>query len=96
MRLKYREFAPPPTSKETSRHASRHVRDTRAVIYVGIAGIPGAWGTRNFTYLARGPWDVLSGGHVVIDMHYSTGKVYHGPFFCKLIVRITKHIITIS
>ena len=29
-------------------------------------------------------------------MHYSTGKVYHGPFFCKLIVRITKHIITFS
>ena len=34
-------FSPPPTSKETacyrSRHASRHVRDARAVMHVGIA-----------------------------------------------------------
>ena len=63
------KFSPPPTSKETaskgSRHASRHVRDTRAVMHVGIAnprwpgnvpGIPGACATRNFTYLVRGPW----------------------------------------
>ena len=61
-------FSPPPTSKETaskrSRHASRHVRGTRAVMHVGIAnprggedvpGIPGACVTRNFMHLARGP-----------------------------------------
>ena len=34
-------FSPPPTSKETAgyryRHASRHVRDARAVMHVGIA-----------------------------------------------------------
>ena len=61
-------FPSPPISKETasqrSRHASRHVRLARAVMYVGIAyphwgenvpGIPGACATRNFTYLVRGP-----------------------------------------
>ena len=35
------KFSPPPTSKNTdskrSRHASRHVRDARAVMHVGIA-----------------------------------------------------------
>ena len=61
-------FPPPPISKETdswrSRHASRHVRDARAVMHVGIAHL--RWRgkrsrhsrrmcTRNFTYLARGP-----------------------------------------
>ena len=30
-------FSPRPTSKETSRHASRHVRHARAVMHVGIA-----------------------------------------------------------
>ena len=58
----------PSTSKETaskrSRHASRHVRDARAMMHVGITslrwrgnvpGIPGACATRNFTYLSRGP-----------------------------------------
>ena len=63
-------FSPPPTSKETassqSRHASRHVRHAPVVMHIGIAnplwrgqnvpGIPGACATRNFTYLARGPW----------------------------------------
>ena len=49
----------------------RECRDARAVIHAGIAyprfplksaarenvpGIPGAWATRNFTYLARGPF----------------------------------------
>ena len=69
MRREYRErFPPPPISKETdswrSRHASRHVRDARAVMHVGIAHL--RWRgkrsrhsrrmrTRNFTYLARGP-----------------------------------------
>ena len=62
-------FSPPPTSKETasqrSRHASRHVRHTCALMRcmskslsrgVGenVPGIPGACSTRNFTYLARG------------------------------------------
>ena len=68
-------FSPPPISKETagyrSRYASRHVRDARAVMHVGIAnprrrgnvpGIPGACATRNFTYLARGPWPNFDGG----------------------------------
>ena len=69
MRRECRErFPPPPISKETaswrSRHASRHVRDARAVMHVGIAYL--RWRgnrsrhsrrmrTRNFTYLARGP-----------------------------------------
>ena len=68
MRRECRErFLPPPTSKETARkwswHASRHVRDARAVMHVGIAYQ--RWRgkrsrhsrrmrTRNFTYLARG------------------------------------------
>ena len=28
-----------------------------------VPGIPGACVTRNFTYLARGPWDIVSPGH---------------------------------
>ena len=36
-----RTFSPPPTSKITAnkrfRHASRHVRDARAVMHIGIA-----------------------------------------------------------
>ena len=70
MRRECRErFPPPPISKETaswrSRHASRHVRDARAVMHVGIAH-PRWRGkrsrhsrrmrTHNFAYLARGPW----------------------------------------
>ena len=39
-------FSPPPTSKDTasyrSQHASRHVRDARAVMHVGIANPVGA------------------------------------------------------
>ena len=63
-------FSPPPTSKETailrSRHASRHVRHARAVMHVGIVNprrrgkrsrIPGGCAIRNFTYLARGPYN---------------------------------------
>ena len=63
-----KRFPPRPTSKETaskrSRHASRHVRHTRAVMHVGIA-YPRWRGkrsrhsrrmrTRKFTYLSRGP-----------------------------------------
>ena len=70
MRWECRErFTPPPTSTKTasqrSRHASRHVRDARAVMHVGIA-YPWWRGkrsrhsrrmrTRNFTNLAKGPW----------------------------------------
>ena len=54
-------FSPPPTSKETagyrSRHVSRHVRDARAVMHVGIENvpdIPGAYATQEFTYLIKG------------------------------------------
>ena len=61
----------PVTAGRRSRHASRHVRDARAVMHAGIAnyqfplksaagetvpGIPGACATRNFTYLVRGPY----------------------------------------
>ena len=60
----------PATAVKQSRHASRHVRDARAVMHAGIAnsrfplnsaagenvpGIPGACVTRNFTYLVWGP-----------------------------------------
>ena len=60
----------PATAGKRSRHTSRHVRDARTVMHVGIAklqfslklvaggnvpGIPGACATRNFTYLVRGP-----------------------------------------
>ena len=64
----------PVTAGKRSRHASRHVRDARAVMHAGIAnqrfplksavgenvpGIPGACATCNFTYLVRGPWNVI-------------------------------------
>ena len=57
----------PVTAGKRSRHASRHVRDARAVMHAGIANyrfplksaagecIPGACATCNFTYLVRGP-----------------------------------------
>ena len=66
----------PVTAGWRSRHATRHVRDARAVMHVGIAnqrfplklgggenvpGIPGACATRNFTYLVRGPCEATSG-----------------------------------
>ena len=70
MRRECRERFPlQPISKESasyrSRHASRHVRHARAVMHVGIAYL--RWRgkrsrhsrrmrTRNFAYLARGPW----------------------------------------
>ena len=52
MRREYLEtFSPTPTSKETtsyrSRHASRHVRDARAVMHVGIANAK--WRGKTFT-----------------------------------------------
>ena len=67
----------PVTAGERSRHASRHVRDARAVMHAGIAnyrfplksaagenvpGIPGACATCNFTYLVRGPCCVIVDG----------------------------------
>ena len=74
-------FHPPPISKETanwrSRYASRHVREARAVMHVGIAYL---WRrgkrsrhsrrmrTRNFVYLARGPysnWKCSETSHTV-------------------------------
>ena len=70
--------SPPPTPsqlKETasyrSRHASRHVRDARAVMHVGIAcprwrgkRSRHSWRmrTRNFPYLIRGPWNTSTTG----------------------------------
>ena len=68
----------PATAGKRSRHASRHVRDARAVMQVVIAnqrfplksasgendpGIPGACATRSFTYLVRGPWGMSPSGH---------------------------------
>ena len=65
------------TAGKRSRHASRHVRDARAVMHAGIAnlrfplksagwenvpGIPGACTTRNLTYLARGPLNSMQCG----------------------------------
>ena len=64
MRREYRERF----SRQLSIPA-RHVRHTRAVMHIGIANpllpgnvssISGAFETRNFTYLARGPWDMLA------------------------------------
>ena len=65
----------PATAGMRFRHASRHVRDARAVMHTGIAyprfplnsaageifpGIPVACATLNFTYLVRGPcWTIL-------------------------------------
>ena len=59
-------FSQPPTSKDTASYrfwyASRHVRDARAVIHVGVSNpggwesVPGACTTRSVTYLVTGPW----------------------------------------
>ena len=60
----------PCTAVRRSRHASPHVRDSRAVMQAGIAkklvsfefvgekvpGIPCAWATTKFTCLIRGQW----------------------------------------
>ena len=67
----------PATEGKRSWHASRHVRDARAVMHAGIAnyrfllksavggnvpGIPGACASRNFMHLVRGPWtDFMAG-----------------------------------
>ena len=63
----------PVTAGKRSRHASRHVRDARAVIAnqrfplksaagENVPGIPGACATCNFTYLVRGPCSGLGTG----------------------------------
>ena len=87
-------LSPSLTSKETasyqSRHASLHVRHARAVMHVGIdnplAGksfpaFPGAWATRNFMYLARGPWDSYSGwpfgSRIFFSFWVETGNATH-------------------
>ena len=67
-------FSPPPTNETAiyrSRHASRHVRDTRAVMHGGenAPGIPGACATRSFTYLTRGP--LHPSNHLSIHNVYS-------------------------
>ena len=58
----------PPTSNETasqrSRHASWHVSWCMSGWLTrgdgeNVPGIPGACTTRNFTYLARGPWSFI-------------------------------------
>ena len=68
----WERFLPPPISKETaskrSWHASRHVRDARAMMHVEIAYL--RWRgkrsrhsrrmrTRNIAYLARGPLTLI-------------------------------------
>ena len=84
-------FPPPPISKETdswrSRHASRHVRDARAVMHVRIAHL--RWRgkrsrhsqrmrTRNFTYLARGPWKLQVLHSYDISMLQQVGMFFDG------------------
>ena len=78
-------FSPPPTSKETasqrSRHASRHVRDARAVIANPLwreNGIPGACATRNFTYMARDPWSKHNTGFDTVGL---SGRHETWPLF---------------
>ena len=53
----------------SSHRFQRKPLDTHAVMHVGIAnprggenvpGIPSAWTTRNFTFLARCPWQHIS------------------------------------
>ena len=90
MRRECRErFPPPPISKETaskrSRHASRHVRDARAVMHVGIACL--RWRgkrsrhsrrmrIRKFAYLARGPWQAMLIGVVNTTICVRYKRVY--------------------
>ena len=52
-------FSPPPTSKETASKRSRHASLTHSG-GENVSGIPGACATRNFTYLARGPFLALA------------------------------------
>ena len=93
---------PPPISNETtskrSRHASRHVRDARAVMHVGITYL--RWRgkrsrhsrrmrTRSFAYLARGPW-VLHGYWLLDSQLGAVANFYH----CKTHLKKNKMIMT--
>ena len=64
----------PPPRVSGPRHASGHVRDARAVVHAGsltsgflwsrcggenVSNIPGACATRNFTFLVRGPLQII-------------------------------------
>ena len=71
-------FSPPPTSKETasyrSRHASRHVRNARAVMHVGIAN-PWRRGKRSrHSRRMRNPQFYVSGKRPVVVGISDTGS----------------------
>ena len=80
-------FSPPPTSNETaikrSRHASRHVRDARAVMHVGIANMRW-WGKRSrhsrgmrntqFCVSDKRPIGVAELGHQLMDYNQVRAK----------------------
>ena len=59
------KFSPPPTSMETacqpSRHASRHVRDARAVMHVGIVNPRWWWKRSRHSRRMRNPQFYVSG-----------------------------------
>ena len=63
-------FSPPPTSKETASKRSRRASLTHSG-GENVSGIPGACATRNFTYLARGPFLALA------RLLYIDGRLRH-------------------
>ena len=89
-------FSPPPTSKETvsyiaipaciTARASRTCRDACRNRLTrgdgeGVPGIPRAYATRNFTYLARGPWSTCIQNELTCNSNktrtkYGTTKLY--------------------
>ena len=98
MRRECRERFPPSPIKKNpgslrSRHASRHVRDARAVMHVGIAHLrwwgkrsryPRRMRTRNFAYLARGPCgSVLTDFAHVLQDYFTGTKVILGFPRCQ-------------
>ena len=79
-------FSPPPISKETagkqSRHASRHVRDARAVMHVGIAKLQRRGKRSRHSRRMRNPKFYVSGKrpigvkNIVYDSIYVWRKFY--------------------
>ena len=70
-------FSPPTTSKENaskrSRHASRHVRDARAVMHVGISNL-WWWGKRSrHSRHMRNPQIYVSGKRPIAEHGHMTG-----------------------
>ena len=82
-------FSPPPTSKEAasqrSRHASRHVRDARAEMHVGIAN-PRWRGKRSrHSRRMRNPQFYVSGRRSNASIAYNTFQMFvpHYPRFLR-------------